>query len=148
MENKGDFTFEDITSSSGLTSRRHRRVYSASLVDLDHRNGLDVVVVSDFAGVDLYLNQGNGQWEWSNQELEEETGFGMAHSFSDFNRDGRLDLLMIGMTSPTVRRLDHLGIHREGLGTDPGLRTSMTFGNRLFLSKGKARGPNASSRKA
>ena len=138
LENKGDFTFEDITSSSGLTSRRHRRVYSASLVDLDHRNGLDVVVVSDFAGVDLYLNQGNGQWEWSNQELEEQThGFGMAHSFSDFNRDGRLDLLMIGMTSPTVRRLDHLGIHREGLGTDPGLRTSMTFGNRLFLSKGE-----------
>jgi len=138
LENQGDFHFADITASSGLDRRRHRRVYSASLVDLDHQPGLDLVVVSDFAGADLYLNLGQNQWRESTDSMLGTTlGFGMAHTFSDFNQDGRLDLLMIGMGSPTVSRLDHLGLYREGMGGDHKLRSEMTFGNRLFLSSEK-----------
>ena len=33
----------------------------------------------------------------------------MANCFADFNRDGRMDLLMVGMNSPTVDRLASLG---------------------------------------
>ena len=38
---------------------------------------------------------------------------GMAQSFADFDSDGQLDLLAIGMSSSTARRLDSLGLGRE-----------------------------------
>jgi len=43
--------------------------------------------------------------EW----FAESRGFGMAHTLADFNRDGRLDLLVTGMNCPTALRLHHLG---------------------------------------
>jgi enediyne biosynthesis protein E4 len=136
LRNNGNFQFEDITASAGLDEARHRRVYSASLVDLDRRQGLDLVVVSDFAGVDLHLNNGSGTFHRAPRDyLGETRGFGMAHAFSDFNVDGHPDLLMIGMTSPTVDRLTHLNLWRPGLAEDKAMREHMTHGNRLFLSK-------------
>jgi hypothetical protein len=127
--------FVDVTDSVGLSSKRRRRVYSASFVDIDGENGPDLVVVSDFAGVDLYLNDGNGSFVDKGSDLLGEThGFGMAHLFSDFNADGKLDFLMVGMTSPTVDRLESLGLWRGGLTNDRTLRSRMTYGTRLFLS--------------
>jgi FG-GAP repeat. len=62
---------------------------------------LDLVVVSDFAGVDVYSNDGKGKFtEVTATWVPDSHAFGMAHTLADFNRDGRLDLLMIGMTSP------------------------------------------------
>ena len=127
--------FVDVTDFVGLSSKRYRRVYSASFVDIDRKNGPDLIVVSDFAGVDLYLNDGNGSFVDKGSELLREThGFGMAHLFSDFNVDGRLDVLMVGMNSPTVDRLESLGLWRSGLTDDRTLRSRMTYGTRLFLS--------------
>ncbi|MDA7510096.1 CRTAC1 family protein [Verrucomicrobia bacterium] len=135
FRNDGDGGFVDVTDSVGLSSKRYRRVYSASLVDIDGENGPDLVVVSDFAGVDLYLNEGNGTFVDRGSDLLGEThGFGMAHLFSDFNADGKLDFLMVGMTSPTVARLESLGLWRGGLTNDRTLRSRMTYGTRLFLS--------------
>jgi hypothetical protein len=54
---------------------------------------------------------------------------------ADFNRDGQLDFLMIGMNSPTVDRLEHLGLQRPHPKQDPAMRRRMTFGNRLFLAR-------------
>ncbi len=51
--NDGHGNFADATESSGLAGRRRRRSFSASFADLDHDGNLDLVVVSDFAGVDL-----------------------------------------------------------------------------------------------
>lgn len=135
LDNQGDGEFVDVTDSVGLGRYRNRRIYSASLVDLDAQGGADLVVVSDFAGVDVYLNDGRRRFrELNGSALGSHYGFGMAHSFADFNRDGLLDLLMIGMSSPTVSRLEHLGLWRPGLSSDRSLRREMTVGNRLFLS--------------
>ncbi|MBL9128391.1 MAG: CRTAC1 family protein, partial [Verrucomicrobiales bacterium] len=54
---------------------------------------------------------------------------------ADFDADGRLDLLLIGMPSPTVDRLEHLGTVRPGSTQDPRRRTAMTRGNRLYLAR-------------
>ncbi|MBT7535011.1 MAG: VCBS repeat-containing protein, partial [Verrucomicrobia bacterium] len=92
--NEGNGTFSDATIEAGLESKRFRRTYSASLVDLDHDLDLDLAVVSDFSGVDFYRNDGSGHFEdvtrdWGGNRY----GFGMAHLLGDWNLDQRLDLL-------------------------------------------------------
>ena len=134
--NDGHGNFTNVTEAAGLGPKRWRRVYSASLADLDGDGHLDLIVVSDFAGVDIYRNDGHGHFtDVTPQWIPEPHAFGMAHALADFNADGRLDLLMIGMPSPTVNRLEHLGLWRHYSDDDRLRRWAMTFGNRLFLAR-------------
>ncbi len=134
--NDGHGNFNDATIGSGLEKKRRRRSYSASFADWEDNGALDLVVVSDFAGLDLYQNDGKGKFtDVTATWIPDSHAFGMAHALADFNRDGRLDLLMIGMTSPGVNRLEHLGLTRPGSNEDRTMRSRMTFGNRLYLSK-------------
>ncbi|MCI0537181.1 MAG: CRTAC1 family protein [Verrucomicrobiales bacterium] len=134
--NDGHGRFEEATAGAGLEKKRNRRIFSASLVDLTDDGDLDLVVVSDFAGVDLYENDGKGQFtDRTTHWVATPEAFGMAHALADFNTDARLDLLLIGMTSPTVDRLEHLGLTRRGSKEDPAMRRRMTYGNRLYLAR-------------
>lgn len=134
--NDGTGRFTDATEAAGLGAKRWRRTYSASLVDLDADGPLDLLVVSDFAGAEVYRNDGRGRFtEVTGAWLGDAKGFGMAHTFADFNADGRLDFLMIGMPSPTVDRLNHLGLSRPGPAEDPAMHERMACGNRLFLAR-------------
>jgi len=133
-DSRGNFT--DATTIAGLAEKRRRRSFSASFVDLNGDGNLDLMVVSDFAGVDLYQNDGHGHFtDLTSEWVSAPHAFGMAHALADFNADGRLDFLMIGMNSPTVDRLDHLGLIRPGLTEDRTMRSRMTFGNRLYLAR-------------
>ncbi len=134
--NDGAGRFTDATEAAGLAAKRWRRTYSASLADLDADGHLDLLVVSDFAGAEVYRNDGRGHFtEVTGAWLGDAKGFGMAHTFADFNADGRPDFLMIGMPSPTVDRLNHLGLGRPGPAEDPVMRARMACGNRLFLAR-------------
>jgi hypothetical protein len=136
LRNDGHGNFTDVTEASGLGSKRWRRTYSASLVDLDGDGHLDLVVVSDFAGLDLYKNDGKGHFkDITGEWIAEPRAFGMAGAFADFNVDGRLDLLMIGMPSPTVDRLQHMNLWRPYSTEDRQARPAMTYGNRLYLAQ-------------
>ena len=136
LRNDGQGNFTEITESAGLDAKRWRRTYSASFVDLDNDGSLDLVVVSDFAGLDLYRNDGHGHFrDVTRQWVTEPHGFGMACTFADFNADGLLDLLMIGMPSATVDRLQSLNLWRRYSDEDRLLRPAMTFGNRLLLAR-------------
>jgi len=132
--NDGHGHFADATLVSGLAPLRFRRTYSASWVDLNGDNALDLLVVSDFAGADLHLNDGRGHFTRSQSFLDPApAGLGMGHLLTDFNQDGRVDFLMIGMNSPTASRLDRLGLWR-GDSNEIAWRRALTFGNRLYLS--------------
>ena len=134
---RGDFT--DATADSGLGKKRGRRIFSASFADLDSDGHLDLLVVSDFAGADLYRNDGHGHFtDVSREWTEDSQAFGMAHALADFNADGRLDFLMIGMNSPAADRLGRLGLTRSSSTRDRTMRSRMTFGNRLFLGRATA----------
>jgi hypothetical protein len=136
LHNDGQGNFTDVTEAAGLGQKRWRRAYSASLADLDGDGFADLVVVSDFAGLDLYRNDGHGHFtDVTGQWVGEPHAFGMAHTLADFNGDGRQDLLMIGMTSPTVDRLQHLDLWRPYSTEDRQRRPAMAFGNRLYVAR-------------
>jgi enediyne biosynthesis protein E4 len=134
--NNGQGQFTDATEAAGLGAKRWRRTYSASLVDLDGSGALDLLVVSDFAGIDLYANHGNGQFQdVTRRWINEPRAFGMGHAIADFNRDGHLDFLVLGMHCPAAQRLEHLNLTRPGLGDEDGIRAAMIEGNRLYLGR-------------
>ena len=131
-DGRGDFV--DATESSGLAPKRFRRMYSSSLVDLNDDGKLDLICVSDFAGIDLYYNQGNGVFkDVTSEALPQQDAFGMSHSFGDYNQDGRLDFFVIGMSSTTARRLDYLRLGRDDFSDRTKARSEMGYGNRMML---------------
>jgi len=136
--NDGTGRFVDGTAAAGLGEKRNRRTYSTSFVDLDNDHDLDLLVVSDFAGMDLYLNDGTGKFTDVTERLgEDRFSFGMAHSLADFDGDGNLDIYMVGMGSTTARRLDGMKLGRQGFESIQDARMKMGYGNRLFLGNGK-----------
>lgn len=135
----GDGTgqFKDATLSAGLARKRFRRTYSTSLVDLDDDNDLDLLVVSDFAGVDVYTNDGAGNFkDVSDEWLDTRNNFGMSHTFDDFNDDGLIDFYVTGMASTTARRLEHMGLRHPDFDQYNKMRPEMGYGNRLYLRSG------------
>ncbi|MBT7983763.1 MAG: CRTAC1 family protein [Akkermansiaceae bacterium] len=134
LRNEGNGTFVNITNSSGLSGKSNRRTFSASLIDLDFDQDLDLIVVADFSGLDLYLNDGKGNFSDVTDQLgKERHAFGMSHTFGDWNSDGIEDLCLVGMSSTTARRLDGLGISKPGYEKYSEMRAPMTFGNRLYV---------------
>lgn len=136
--NDGHGTFKDATEAAGLGGKNRRRCYAASLVDWSGQGRLDLVTVSDFAGVDIYENDGQGHFtDRTTTWLPENKMFGMGHAVADFDGDGRLDLLVMGMHCPTALRLEHLGLSRPDKPDYSAMRRLMTQGNRLFLGQAK-----------
>jgi hypothetical protein len=134
---KGNFS--DATKERGLGAKK-RRAYSSSFIDLDGDKDLDLLVVSDFCGLEAYENDGKGFFtdatkKWFPGETQ---GFGMAHAFADFDGDGLMDVLMIGMNTATADRLESMGLARPYDIADAGMRRALAHGNRLFF--GSAQG--------
>jgi hypothetical protein len=61
----------------------------------------------------------------------------MSHTFGDYNLDGKLDFLLIGMSSTTARRLEHMQLGREDFPEHNEARMLMGYGNRLYLGDGR-----------
>src|SRR5437867_6237436 len=105
LVNDGRGNFEERTAAAGLAAKRFRRTYSCSFADLDDDGDLDLLVVSDFAGTDVYYNDGQGHFtDVTKTVLDEAHTFGMAHAFGDFDHDGHADIFVIGMNSFSANR--------------------------------------------
>jgi hypothetical protein len=136
LVNLGSASFKDATESAGLAGKRLRRAYGCSFVDLDHDGDLDLLVTSDFAGIDLHLNDGNGRFEdVTDAKFDDRHLFGMAHGLGDFDLDGALDLLAIGMNLYSAERMDHLNLGPPMEPHVSAMRTRMAYGNRLYFGR-------------
>ena len=134
--NDGAGNLKDATVESGLSDKHFRRVYQSSFVDLNGDGALDLLVVSDFAGVGVFQNDGRGHFkDVTGEAVDEPHAFGMGHAFGDFNNDGRLDLYVTGMTSATADRLEYFGLNRASSKLDRSMRGKMSFGSRLYLAE-------------
>lgn len=133
LVNDGHGVFADKTAEAGLAKKRFRRTYSSSFVDLNEDGKFDLVVVSDFAGVDLYYNDGKGHFTDATASLGESHAFGMAHTIGDYNLDGKLDLFVVGMNSFTAQRLDGLKAGPPERSDYQNMRPALAFGNRLYF---------------
>lgn len=131
-DGKGNFT--DATVARGLEAKRFRRTYSASFVDIDQDLDLDLVVVSDFYGLDVFRNDGKGHFKDATGALVKQPhSFGMSHTMADYNRDGITDFFMLGMGSTTARRLEKMKAHPDILTGAKTMRAIMGYGNRFYL---------------
>ena len=134
--NDGDGHWTPATVEAGLGAKRFRRSYASSFVDLDSDGDLDLFVVSDYAGVDLYHNDGSGHFSDADDTLRGDRHlFGMSAAFADYDLDGRLDLFVAGMGSTTARRLEELGLARADRPDVGEMRMRMGFGNRLYVAR-------------
>ena len=135
LQNDGRGMFSDITEQAGLGQKRFRRSYGASFVDLNEDGEFDLLVSSDFAGLDIYEGNGHGMFkEITNGWIDQRHTFGMSHVFADFNTDGKLDFFSVGMSSTTGRRLELMGLGRDEHKHIDAMRSSMSYGNRLYFA--------------
>ena len=133
--NDGHGNFTDVTEEAGLAPKRFRRTYTSTFVDFDGDADLDLLVVSDFSGIDIYRNDGSGHFEDISDAIGADRHlFGMSATFGDFNLDGRLDFFVAGMSSTTARRLEALNLNRDDRPDIRDMRMRMAWGNRMYLA--------------
>jgi hypothetical protein len=134
LQNDGKGNFTDITSAAGLGDKARRRNFSASFIDYDLDNDLDLILTSDFSGTDVFENDGKGNFTDISDKLQPQAyAFGMSHTFGDYNLDGGIDFLTVGMSSTTARRLEQMKLRREDFADYDKNRMNMGYGNRLYL---------------
>ncbi|KAB2674967.1 MAG: CRTAC1 family protein [Verrucomicrobia bacterium] len=132
LHREGPSVLRDATEESGLGARR-RRVYAGSFVDIDGDGDLDLLTTSDFAGLDVFENDGHGHFRERTAGLgDARMAFGMAHVSGDFDGDGLTDVFMAGMGSTVAARLESLGLGEPGDADGRRWRAAMTSGNRVF----------------
>ena len=115
--NRGDGTFEDVSLSSGIASKKGHGL-GVAFADYDGDGFTDVFVANDVAPQFLFHNNGNGTF--SEAGLDSGAALtsngkmlsGMGVAFQDYDNDGLPDLL--------VTQLPHqpyIAFHNEGHGT-------------------------------
>lgn len=138
LQNKGNLSFKEFDNRDSKEVRLNRRTNTASIVDLNADGRQDLFVASDFSGLDLYENEEEGMLkprvvEW----LDGEPMIARSHQFSDFNRDGKLDVFVAGVSSGATRRFEAMGLKREGFEELEAMKTRVTSGNRLYYGNGE-----------
>jgi hypothetical protein len=102
--NRGDGTFEDVSEESGIRQVKDFYAFTAVAADLDGDGWTDIYVACDSTPSLYFRNNRDGTF----RELATEAGIaysehgaeqaGMAVSVSDFDNDGRLDILKTNFT--------------------------------------------------
>jgi hypothetical protein len=98
-----DGTFRDVSAGSGLDIAGHNMGVAIGDVNND---GWPDVLVTQYTGVKLFLNNGNGTFTDVTREAGlENPAWGTSASFVDYDRDGWLDLVVVNYVDydPTVR---------------------------------------------
>jgi hypothetical protein len=128
-----DGTYRDVSQGSGLDIAGWNTGVAVGDVNND---GLPDVVVTQYRGIKLFLNQGGGRFE----DVTAESGlsnslWGMSAAFFDYDRDGWLDLVVVNYVEYDAKKeCASMKGHRDYCGPKmfPG-----TF-SKLFHNRGPA----------
>lgn len=100
FRNRGDGTFEDVSQKAGVSNPTRQRGMGVVWADYDGDGWPDLFVANDVGPNFLYRNKANGTFEEVGMLTGTALGVGgrsmgnMAGDFADFDRDGRLDLVV------------------------------------------------------
>jgi len=129
FRNRGDGTFEDVSSKSGVAAVTNRYSLSVTTLDYDADGWPDIYVAVDSKASILFRNKGDGTFEdigtiagvAFSEDGREQAGMGTAAG--DFNGDGHLDLAKTNFIEDTANLYRNNGdgsfdesITRYGLG--------------------------------
>jgi hypothetical protein len=115
--NRGDGTFEDVSSKSGIAAKKGRGL-GVAFADYDDDGFTDVFVAND--GMQQFLFHNNGNGTFTERALEAGAGLsedgrrlsGMGVVFQDYDNDGRPDIIV------TELPREIYGVyHNDGKGT-------------------------------
>lgn len=135
-ENRGNFTFVDITETAGVAGTKPWST-GVSLVDINGNGLLDIYVTN--AGLsgqenqrnELFINNGDGTFTEKASEFGlDDPGFGIHAIFFDYDRDGFLDMYLINNSNTSVTDFDLSENHRnqsDELGGDKLFRNEQGF---------------------
>ena len=106
----GSWTFTDITVKSGLDVNNRRFSFAAAWEDYDNDGDPDLYVANDFGRNNLYRNDIAPGAEprfvdVAASEGAEDSASGMSVSWSDYDRDGLMDLYVSNMFSAAGSRV-------------------------------------------
>jgi enediyne biosynthesis protein E4 len=115
--NRGDGTFEDVSSKSGIAAKKGRGL-GVAFADYDDDGFTDVFVAND--GMQQFLFHNNGNGTFTERALEAGAGLsedgrrlsGMGVVFQDYDNDGRPDIIVTELP----REIYGL-YHNDGKGT-------------------------------
>jgi enediyne biosynthesis protein E4 len=115
FRNKGDGTFEDVTTKAGV-GLGDRICVGATFADYDNDGHQDLFVTSTRGGNVLFRNMGNGTFK----DVTKEAGLTcVAHSqtavFFDYDNDGYLDLFVTNTAKWTLNDYDRASHYYPGL---------------------------------
>ncbi|MCY4298606.1 MAG: VCBS repeat-containing protein [Flavobacteriaceae bacterium] len=110
--NKGNFKFEDISDSAGVTGNRFWST-GVSMVDINHDGYLDIYVCNS-GRVDggnkqneLFINQGDLTFIESAEAYGlDDRGFSTHASFFDYDQDGDLDVYLLNNSYQAIGSFD------------------------------------------
>ena len=106
----GKWTFTDITAQSGLDVNNRRFSFAAAWEDYDNDGDPDLYVANDFGRNNLYRNESDGKGglrfvDVAAGEGAEDSASGMSVSWSDYDRDGLMDIYISNMFSAAGARV-------------------------------------------
>ena len=117
FHNRGDGTFSDVSSASGVASQVGKGM-GVAFADYDGDGFTDVFVANDSVRHLLFANQGDGTFVERAFEAGvalDENGVpiaGMGADFRDLDNDGRPDLVVAGMASDSFQLFRNRGDER------------------------------------
>ena len=91
--NNGKGSFKDVTSINAPELEDIGMITDALFVDIDNDNDEDLIVIGEFMGINILLNE-NGLFRLSKSELSNYKGWWQSIQAGDFNGDGLLDLVV------------------------------------------------------
>jgi enediyne biosynthesis protein E4 len=134
--NRGDGTFEDVTTRAGV-ALGDRVSVGATFADYDNDGYADLFVTSTRGGNVLFHNRGNGTFEDVTAKAGlTHVGHSQTPVFFDYDNDGYLDLLVTNTARWTTDVFDFTGGNYEGKESLGSLMTSPVEYNILYHNNG------------